>query len=70
MLKLFSHIISVYPYLAVGMIRHLSPNRILNVDLFAQVYNIFHTKYILKLRTVSNFRLNKFLYRGGLTGKF
>ena len=43
MLQLISHIISAYPYLAVGMIRHLSPNRILNVDLFAQVYNIFHT---------------------------
>ena len=58
-------------YIAVGVIRTLiSPKRILNVDLSSlpkctEYFNIDFRKQ----ETVSNFRVNRFLYRGGLTGK-
>ena len=49
----------------------MSPKKILNVDLSclpkcADFFNIDFRKQ----ETVSNFRVNRFLYRGGLSGKF
>ena len=46
----------------------MSPKRILHVDfniLFAQEYRIFFIDFI-KEKPVSNFRLNRFVYRRGL----
>ena len=58
-------------YIAVGVIRTIiSPKRILNVDLSSlpECTEYFKIDF-RKQETVSNFRVNRFLYRGGLTGK-
>ena len=59
-------------YIAVGVIRALmSPKKILNVDLSCLPKCAdFFTIDFRKQETVSNFRVNRFLYRGGLTGKY
>ena len=41
----------------------MSPKKTLNVTLLAQVYRIFLAIFLEE--PVSNFRLNRFLYRGG-----
>ena len=48
----------------------MSPKRILNVDLSYLLKNAEVLIDFRKYELVSNFRLNRLVYRGGLTDKF